>query len=166
MVDNLNILQNKDFRLEINRLPMVKYFLQKTNVPGISVGTANVPSPFTDVRLHGDKPEFELLTADFMIDEDLRNWEELFNWIVSYSTPESFASYASGNVTRSQLHASKYSDATLFTTSNKYNGNVKFKFINLFPISISALPLNLDVTDADPIVCSVTFAYETFKIDR
>lgn len=165
MVENLNILYNKNFQFEIDRLPKVKYFSQKAIIPGVSVGTATLPTPFTDIKIHGDKPQFEFFTLDYLVDEDLTNWEELFKWIVSYSTPESFGQYAA-NTSRSQLHASKYSDATLFTTTNKYNGNVKFIFKNLFPIDMDGIQLTSDVDDNVATTSTVTFAYETFNIER
>ncbi len=166
MVENLNLLHNKDFKMEITRLPKVKYFSQHVELPSISVGTAILATPFTDIRLNGDKPTFELLNLDFLVDEDLNNWEEIFKWIVEYATPESFGSYTNASLTRSQLHQSKYSDATIFTMTSKYNGNIKFVFKNLFPIALSALPLTADVDDVNPIVCTATFAYETYSIAR
>ena len=36
---------------------------------------------------------FEAFTITFLVDEDLKVWEETFKWIVSLTRPESYSQY-------------------------------------------------------------------------
>lgn len=168
MSDNFNLLYNKDFRLEILRLPMVNYFISSADIPGITTTAAIYPTPFTDIKVPGDKIQFSPLTITFNVDEDLRNWEELFSWMNQYGTPDNFKQYMGdkSNASPKQATANHLSQATLFTSTNKDNPNIRIIFEQLFPIDLSTIPLNLKVSSTDPIVCTATFAYTKFRIER
>lgn len=165
--ENINLLYNKQFRLEIARLPNVMYFCQEVTIPSVSVNPVESPTPFTNLRLHGDHPVYNQLSLQFNVDEDLRNYEEILKWIEQYSTPTSFTGYTTQpNITSKQAHLSHYSDGIIYTATNKDNVNVQFVFENMFPIDLSELPLTITNGDPEPLVCTVVFSYLKFSIRR
>ena len=67
--DNLNLLQLVAFETNFQRIPNVNYFCQKVNIPGMVLGSAVQPTPFSDIPLEGDKLSFDTLDISFLIDE-------------------------------------------------------------------------------------------------
>ena len=43
------------FRFSIIKLPKVEYFATAANIPGITLGQANQPTPLKDIPIPGDK---------------------------------------------------------------------------------------------------------------
>ena len=75
------------FRLKIDKIPTVEWFVTTCNVPGVSIGEALFPTPLIDIGLVGDKITYETLDVSFLVDEDLKNYQELHNWITDISFP-------------------------------------------------------------------------------
>ena len=70
------------WRLAFNRLPKTTWFCTAANIPGITLGEAMYPTPMVDINLTGDKLTFETLNITFIVDEELQNYRELWNWLV------------------------------------------------------------------------------------
>ena len=56
------------FRFSIIKLPKVEYFATAANIPGITLGQANQPTPLKDVPIPGDKLEYDNLNITFLVD--------------------------------------------------------------------------------------------------
>ena len=55
------------FRITFNRIPTVTWFCTEANIPGISLGEAQFPTPMADMVLSGDKLTFETMTMGFIV---------------------------------------------------------------------------------------------------
>ena len=157
-----NQLENKHFKLIIDRLPHVGFFCTSASVPGLSTTSPRVFSPFSDVKATGDKLVFQPLIVNFIVDEDLSNWQELYNWMVSYGHPTGFDEYKD-NVHQKGLYASKLSDAKLLIPNNKYNTHHEFSFVDAFPLDISDMVFDIQIADTQVQICTVTFEYTYYK---
>ena len=62
------------FKFNILKLPKVEYFCTAANIPGISLGQANQPTPLKDIPIPGDKLDYESLSIQFLVDENLENY--------------------------------------------------------------------------------------------
>ena len=69
------------FRFGIHQLPKVEFFGTAVNLPGISLGSIQQPTPFKNIPIMGDKLEYENLTLTFIVDEYLENYISLHNWM-------------------------------------------------------------------------------------
>lgn len=165
-IKSYNQLENKEIQLIIERLPHVNYFCTSASVPGISATAARQYSPFTDIKVHGDKLVFQPLIVNFIIDEEMMNWSELFDWLVSYSHPNNFDEYKDPNVTQNNLYSSKRSGATLIIPNNKYNNAHEFVFEDVIPIDISDVVFDNQITDTQVAICTATFEYTVFRKSR
>ena len=165
MSKDLNLLQNKDFQFSIERLPQVSYFCAAVSIPAVTGNYAYIPSPFTQVKVPGDTLNYNPLTITFRVDRDLHNYEEILKWMESYGTPESFSQYLESEKYKDPVKA-KVSDASLITSTNKYNPNILFTFEDVFPTDISEITLDTTQTDVPVILCTVSFAYTKFKLIR
>jgi len=166
MTQNLNLLQNKDFKFVINRLPMVEYFCTTVNIPGISGIPAEFPTPFTTIKVTPDHLQFSPLQITFKVDEDLRNYEEILNWMFSYAFPNTYDEYKNSNVDKKALYQSKLSDLSVFTSTNKYNPNVEFVFKDAFPTDLGDLTFEISTSDVPVMTCTASFSYTNFYINR
>jgi hypothetical protein len=148
---NTSLLQPTKFQLTFARMPSVTYFCQTFNLPGLSMSEIVRSTPFVDLYVHGDKVQYEALDITFTVDEDLKTWLEMHNWITGLTFPKNFG----GTV----------SDAVMTVMSNKNTPNIRVTFKDCFPTSVSSI--NFDYTmDANMILtASASFRYNYFDVD-
>ena len=171
------------WRLAFNRIPKTTWFCTAANVPGITLGEAQYPTPMSDMFVTGDKLTFETLNITFLVDEELQNYRELWDWIVGIGSPvkhsqwettlskgdgaiRSFATPDTDPRTKSTYEESNlYSDATLIVYSSKNQPKVNVKFKNMFPTSLSSLEYSQDLTDVEYFKASATFRYLYYEFE-
>ena len=87
---NPDLLQSTKFRVTFSRLPGVTYFCNSANLPGISLTEIPMPTPFVELYLPGEKAIYDTFNITFLVDEDLRAWTELHDWIRGATFPPEF----------------------------------------------------------------------------
>ena len=171
------------WRLAFNRVPKTTWFCTSANVPGITLGEAMFPTPMSDMFVTGDKLTFETLNITFLVDEELQNYRELWDWLVGMGSPVSHSQWettlAKGDGairtfstpdadprTKSTYEESNlYSDATLIVYSSKNQPKVEVKFKNMFPTSLSSLEYSQEATDVEYFKASATFRYLYYEFE-
>ena len=171
------------WRLAFNRIPKTTWFCSAANVPGITLGEAQYATPMSDMFVTGDKLTFETLNITFLVDEELQNYRELWDWIVGIGSPvnhsqwettlskgdgaiRSFATPDADPRTKSTYEESNlYSDATLIVYNSKNMAKVDVKFKNMFPTSLSSLEYSQDLTDVEYFKASATFRYLYYEFE-
>lgn len=162
--ENTSILQSTKFTFVIPDKPFLKYFCQTVSIPSVSTNEVMVPTPFSNTYRHGDKMNFEPLTITALMDEDLRVWQETYNWLKSLTRPSSFDEYARKGP--QDLKIPLYFDGYLTLNTNANNPNLRIKFHNCHPTSIGMINFDTKV-DADVIpTADFTFRYDIFEIER
>ena len=157
---NLNQLNVVSFDVSFSRLPAVQYFCQRISLPTIVLGETNEPSPFLNLPLEGDTLTFEALSLSFIVDEDLKNYIEIYNWMTALGFPRDYEQYAVlQEPSAASKTLSKYSDLTIVIHTNKSNPNYKIKFTDCFPTSLSSIQFDATPTGMDPIVVDATFNF-------
>ncbi len=171
------------WRLAFNRIPKTTWFCTAANVPGITLGEAQYATPMSDMFVAGDKLTFETLNITFLVDEELQNYRELWDWIVGIGSPvnhsqwETTLAKGDGAIrqfgtndadprTKSTFEESNlYSDATLLVYNSKNIPKVNVKFKNMFPTSLSSLEYSQDLTDVEYFKASATFRYLYYEFE-
>ena len=92
--EQLDYASPTQFRFGIHQLPKVEFFTVSANLPGVSVPSATFATPFTDISIMGEKPEFENLSITFIVDEYLENYISLHNWLTGISFPKSRSQFS------------------------------------------------------------------------
>ena len=157
---NLNQLNVISFDVSFSRLPSVQYFCQRISLPTVVLGETNEPSPFMNLPLEGDTLTFEALSLSFIVDEDLQNYIEIYNWLTALGFPRDYSQFAIlQEPSAASKTLSKYSDLSLVVHTNKSNPNYKIKFTDVFPTSISSIQFDATPTGMDPIVVDATFNF-------
>lgn len=159
---NKNFLSPLGFKFSIYKTPGVNYFVQAAAIPTLSIGRVEQGTPLSRLKFPGDKLDYSDLNITFRVDEELRNYYEIYNWMTGLGKPDSFDQYkALANAPQGQ---GVTSDATLIVLSSKKNPILEVNFRNLYPVSISEVNFNTQLTDVDYVDVVATFAYETFSI--
>ena len=175
------------WRLAFNRIPKTTWFCTAANVPGITLGEAQYATPMSDMFVTGDKLTFETLNITFLVDEELQNYRELWEWIVGIGSPVNHSQWTTAltkgdgittnfsavgsddNINPRQKATSTdknlYSDATLIVYNSKNMPKVNVKFKDMFPTSISSLEYSQDLTDVEYFKASATFRYLYYEFE-
>lgn len=162
---NINFLQNTSYQLILPRFPYVQYFATDFVIPEIKLPMANVSTPFTDLRIAGDKPEFEVMTFNFMVDENMTNYMEVFNWLNSIGFSEDYSDYTSyTNKDKSQPLGEQ--DVKVVVMSSKSNPIQTITFKDAIPIALSGLPFTSQDPETNYVKASLTMAYTKFEFDN
>ena len=81
---NLNYLSPVNFDLVINKLPKTRYFCVGATLPNVNFSEASLDTKLAITSyVPGDKITFDPLNVRFIVDEDMTNYKEIFNWIMS-----------------------------------------------------------------------------------
>jgi hypothetical protein len=163
---NTNLLQPSKFILAFNRLPTVQFFCQEANLPGVSLGTADFATPLRDVPVAGNKLSYNEFDITFMVDEELKSWNELYKWLLAIGSPKSMEERQLLNVKQNKYTSDKsyYSDSALTIMSALNNPLLRVNFQRMFPISISDIVFNTQLSADTIITATAKFQYEYFEI--
>jgi hypothetical protein len=168
--NNPNLLQPNKFQLNFSRMPNLQYFCQSVSIPGVSMSEVPQNTPFVDLYVPGDKIIYDLLNVTFYVDENIQSWKEVHDWIRAMTFPENFEEYRNlenlNKYTRSlATNKPQYSDGivTLLTSSNI--SKIRFKFYDLFPVTLSTFIMSATDTPENIITADATFRYSYFDIE-
>lgn len=162
---NTNLLQPTKFLLTFSRIPAAQYFLQSVNLPGITAGQTMINTPIHDYYVAPVKMEFSNLNINFLLDESLQSWKDIYYWFRSVASPESIEER--NRLRRLQTgkddKSSYYSDGILTLLSNLNNPIMRIEFFNLFPISLSDVQFDTRQSADDVMTADATFVFEYFN---
>jgi hypothetical protein len=166
---NRNYLAPVGFKFDISTLPTVNFYCQAANVPTISAGYPTVATPFHDYSVPPDKMEFDDLSIRFLVDEDMKNFSAIQNWLRGITKPESFAQSneyldAGRYQQPGQRYLNEMSDGVLTVLTSNFNPNIKIKFEGIFPISLTGLNFDVDTNDIQYFTAEATFRYSIYNI--
>ena len=172
------------FRFKITKLPLVEFFVQSANIPGISLGSAQQNTPLYDIPIPGDKITYSALDLSFIVDENLNNYKEIHDWLLGLGFPNNHTQFADLQTTGSDRFPGStkdtatigrqpreplneggiYSDATFTVLNSKNIAKTEIRFENLYPTSLGSLNYDVRATDVDYINASVSFNYMNYDI--
>jgi hypothetical protein len=153
-----NYLSALEFIVTIKRLPNVEFFTQRTSIPSISVSPIEHPTPFKPTFENGDRLNYSDLSLSFIINEDMSNYIEIFNWIKGYSFPENFDQYRN-------IQNGLKSDISVKILNSHKNPSTIINYRDCFPTDLSDVILDTTQTDVVYPEATATFRYNYFDIE-
>jgi len=167
---NPNFLHPNKFILEFSRAPNIQYFCQSVSVPGISMSEVPQNTPFVDVYVPGEKAIYDLLNVTFVIDEEMKSWIEIHDWIRAMTFPENFEEYQKldrlSRIAGVNNPKPQYSEASVTILSSSNTPYYRFKYHAVFPTTLSTMILNASDGPDSVVTADATFRYSYFDIEK
>ena len=175
--------QLNQFRLFMPIFPTTNWFVTRCNIPGVSVGQGIQATSLIDIPLIGDKLTYDDFYCTFIVDEQLKNYTELHDWLVNIGFPSDHADFNAkarpdqfnrpSNLTYDPdvpgvgLDSDRdlYCNIDLFILSSKNNPVVKIQMMEAFPTSLTNIEYSSQESETSYAECTVTFAYSYFTIE-
>jgi len=143
--ENINPLADVQFRFDVAALPKTSFFVQSVNLPGVALEGAVISTPqLQNFSRHTGIITYDPLNVTFLIDEYLKNWQEVFQWMVG--------------------EENKYTSAVLTILSSSMNPTMELHFKDIFPTSLSEVSFDSTTTDPTYQVATVNFNYTEYII--
>lgn len=160
---NINFLSPLSFTFRIKKIPTVNFFVQKVNIPQISFNAPQVYNPMVRTPITGDHLNYEPLEVTFKVDEDLKNYIEVFDWIRAMTYPETPEQYKQIRRESPMSGNGIYSDVSIIVHSSTKMPNYEIVFTDAIPVSLSGLFFQTTDTDVKYITGTATFKYTNYS---
>lgn len=172
--EKIDFLRPNGFQFLIQSLPKVTYFCQSANIPEIRLGVASQSTPLVDIPWPGEKLSFSELTIRFMIQEDLANYTELYNWLIGLGFPTDRSQFQRLTEGRSikfpevnyKADGGEFSDATLIVLGSDNKAAAQINFYDCFPISLTGIEFDTASTNTQYFQASAVFKYRQYELER
>ena len=164
--ESFDYAQSSQFLVALGNFPLVQYFCTAVTLPGVSVGRFDRSTSLANLPMVGDLMTFDDFTMTFMVDENLSNYQEIFNWMVNIGAPSDHSQFnKTGRVDGVGMPGDRnlYSEIQISILSNKNNPVVRTTLHDAFPLSLSGLTYTTQETDATYLTADVTFAYSYYE---
>ena len=163
---NRNFLSPIGFLFILDKARKVSFLCQKAEIPTVELGQVEIPTRgLVPIPVEGNM-RYSEFSMEFIVDEDLRNYMQIHNWMRALGTPQEFKErrvwldkYAD-----SPSEDPRFSDATLQVLNNNNFANFDVVFKDMFPVSLSSLPFDVTGGDNDYFTATTTFRYTLYEI--
>ncbi len=179
-IENRNFLSPIGFEFLVDKLPGAYFFCQSASIPAISMETAIQPTSVNKVYQPGDELNYEPLFIRFLVDENMKNYYQVHDWIRRITTPVASQefTYNTGDdgvddkvpyEPRDRQGLAKWGnnqwrcDCSLFVLSSNHRPVAEFIFKDCFPISLSTINFDASVTEINYFTAEVSFRYNYFN---
>ena len=168
-VSNRNFLSLVGFKFVLNRCPKVDFLCNSANLPSITLGVAEQANYLRNIPVPGDKLQYDDLRITFMVDEDMENYLQLYQWMTSLGYPESINQYSELLNNKIEVDdpndpSNERSDATIQVLSSNYNPSVSIKFKDVFPYQLSGVPFTATADEQTYYTAEAAFKYTLYDV--
>jgi hypothetical protein len=163
---NSNFLPTVGFKFGIKKLPTTNYFVQSINVPGLKLGFVERPNPFLKYPIPGDHLQFNDFTLTFKVDEDMKNYLEIYDWMIGLGFPDNFDQYRLIDSKSATSGEGKISDGTIQILNSARVPGIEVTVIDMFPSSLSDIIFDSRDTNLEYAQATVIFKYRKLRIQQ
>ena len=165
-ITNRNFLSPAGFNFTITKTPKVSFFCSSASIPEITFDTNTQPTYLKNIDIPGEKLEYQDLMVRFLVDEDLKNYMAIHNWMTGIGYPETLGDFKTETTADdgSRDMNQQFSDGSLSILNSNYRTNAIVKFKDLFPTALTSLEFDTGVTDIQYFTAQVTFKYLVYNI--
>lgn len=168
LTENFNYLQPTSFKLTIDRrnYPNLEFFCQNVTHPGMIMSSVEVPyQKVSGVPFPGDKLTFNELSCNIILDENLKGYSEMFDWMRRL-----LDNNLNGVPSRTQrrgnamVNPPTYADITLSILSSHNNLTKQVRYIDCVPTSLGDIVFESTASGTEFIVFSSSFRFNYFEL--
>lgn len=161
---NKSFLSNNKYQFVIDRLPNLVFFLQSITLPSMTLGTVVTANPYVQLQTPSNLISFSTLTLNYIVDENMESWFEIYNWMINLGNPESADKL--GNLTNVPGNRNSVtSNASLLVKTNSNNGNIKFTFFDIFPTDLGEITFT-STEGQEFLTSTITFNYTHYRASK
>lgn len=171
--ENRNFLSPVGFKFNLEKAPKVDFYSNAANIPAISLGSALQTRYGKNIDVPGDKMSFSDFNLRFLVDENLENYLEVWNWMTGLGFPYSLEQYkdlqGATNFNQNGKPSREFyeqSDATLQILGSNFTPTASVIFNGMYPTFLSSLDFDATEENINYFTAQVTFKYTYYKIVR
>lgn len=161
---NNQLLPNR-FRFFLKRAPNLEFWIQTVAIPGFSIESAEQPTPFVKIPWSGDLIDYQPLGVSMMVDSELANYFEIYNWMRGLGKPDNFTEYAQLLEAPKILDEGVKSEIVVTLLNGQQIPKYAFTFHGAFPTALSGFELDVTAEGLDRVICHAQFAYTSFTLE-
>jgi hypothetical protein len=124
----------------------------------LEAATQHVPRIASGIPQAGDALTFGELSVTMMIDEDMRAYSEIYDWMIRLVN-ENRVGYTSGGIPTE-------SDIILQILTSNNNLNREIRYHDCIPTTLGSIPFITNSGDVETIHVDVTFRYSYFELGK
>ena len=165
-IQNRNFLAPVGFKFTLAKYPKVSFFSNSARIPELSLGTAVQPSYLKDIDIPGEKLTYGDLTIRFLVDENMKNYMAMHNWLKGIGFPETPQQFKDQTTDKDGLRDEKevFSDGSLHILNSNFKDVAIVKFNDLFPVGLTSLEFDATETDINYFTAEATMRYTVYNI--
>ena len=160
---NKNYLQPTGFKVVISReeYPNLEFFAQTVSHPDVSLTGPTNPYPrIGNVNLPGDTLEYSELNIQFILDENIESYTELYDWMLNMVNqkfePQETRAVTSKDPTQHDITVS------ILTSNNTSNHRIVYSGCS--PTSVTGLELNSVSSTIEYLTFNASFSFTGFQL--
>ena len=175
-IENRNFLSPIGFKFSVNKLRGVDFFCQSASIPAMQLASADSYTRFNKIPNPGDEIQYEDLFIKFLIDENMKNWYQVHDWMRELGTPYSSEEFTMSRGTLKSVnkeikplkgkisHSGQWedqwrSDCSLFVLSSNYQPVAEFVFHDAWPTTLSTVNFDASVPDINYFTAEMSMKY-------
>lgn len=163
---NRNFLSPIGFLFTLDKARKVSFLCQRAEIPPISLGEVSIPTRgLVPIHVEGNITYGDF-SIEFIVDEDLRNYMEIHNWMRALGTPQDLKERADFKNQYRFVDGQeyRYSDGTLQILNNNNIANFDVVFKSLWPTELTTLSFDVTGADNDFMTATATFRYTLYEV--
>ena len=171
-IENRNFLSPIGFQFAVSKMPGVEFFCQSATIPAINCDPVDVGSVVNKYYMPGDELMYSPLIVRFLVDENMKNWYQVHDWMRKIAPPYSQKEFTYERKKlesqwkddeENDLKSNDWkSDCSLTVLSSNYRPVAEFVFKDCFPTNLSALSFDASSPDVNYFTAEVTLRYDYF----
>lgn len=155
-----NFLSPLHFEFTLSKIPDVTFLCQRFKLPDITTGNVILPTPFKDTPLPADHQKTTQIQIEFLIDEAMQNYTQLYLWMQDMTFPRDYTQRVS------QKESDLYCQGSLSILDYHKQPHIKLQFSRVLPSFLSGPWLDSTKQDFQYLTSSATFDFSQFDIVR
>lgn len=157
-----NLLTGNQFKFTTSRIPILSQFVTGVNVPSIEFVSTDLNTAYgVNIPIGTGKYIFSDLTVNFLVDEELEAWREIYEWIRRIGPMNDTSE---GIMYNNCFDSSTTAELTIMNKS--YNPNFKFIFHNFFPIALTGFSFTTTAGESIQVSSAATFRFAYYELEQ
>lgn len=150
---NQNNLSLLNFKFKLDITPELEFRVQKVSLPGMTLGTVDLPTPFVKMPISGNI-KYDEFAVTFMVGEGMKDYLEIYDWMVKLGYPDRLGQYQ--NI---------LSDCSVIILNSSSKANINVRFTDAFPVGISGIDMDSTLQEVQYATATARFRFLRWYIE-